>query len=106
MPANDRADAPFDLVVSWRARLEMRRNRVDVGGVGGERYERAVASRFFDQPFEQVVRALGTFAIEHRVECFEPLLAFLRIEVRSLFDVAGIHYPRSSRIQCRKSRRL
>src|SRR3546814_15262015 len=59
IPANDRADAPFDLVVSWRARLEMRRNRVDVGGVGGERYERDAASRFFDQPFEQVVRALG-----------------------------------------------
>src|SRR3546814_1657999 len=68
IPANDRADAPFDLVVSWRARLEMRRNRVDVGGVGGERYERAVASRFFDQPFEQVVRALGAFAIERSEE--------------------------------------
>src|SRR3546814_11677800 len=62
IPANDRADAPFDLVVSWRARLEMRRNRVDVGGVGGERYERAVASRFFDKQFAQVVRAFGAFA--------------------------------------------
>ena len=42
---------------------------------------RARAARLVDQALEQVVRALRTFALEHRLERVEPLLGFQRVGI-------------------------
>ncbi len=59
----------------------MRRDGVDVRGVGRERDVGAGASRRVDQLLEQVMRALRAFAVENRLERFDPFLGFERIGV-------------------------
>ncbi len=77
VPAADRADALFERHVAGRALFHVRRDGVDVRRVGGERDIGARAARLVDQALEQIVRALRTFALEHRFQGIEP---FLRLE--------------------------
>ena len=69
------------VTVAGRALLHVRRDGVDVRGVGRERDVRARAARLVDQPLEQEVRALGPFALEHRLERVEPLLRLQRVGI-------------------------
>jgi hypothetical protein len=68
-------------VIARGAFLEMRRDRVDVGGVRVVRQVRAGAARFLDERLEQEVRTLGSFDFENGVERVDPLAGFLRIYV-------------------------
>jgi hypothetical protein len=81
VPADDRADLPLQRMVARRALLEVRRNGVEVGGGRVERQEGAGPARLLDQRLEQEVRALGSLALQHRFEGFEPLAGFLRVHV-------------------------
>ena len=76
-----RADALLERDVAGRALLHVRRNGVDVRGVRRERNVRARAARLVDQPLQQVMRALGAFALEHCLERVEPLLGLERVGV-------------------------
>jgi len=81
VPAADRADALLQRHVAGRALLHVRRNGVDVRRVRRERDVRARAARLVDQPLEEKVRALGPFALEHRLERVEPLLRLQRVGI-------------------------
>ncbi len=76
VPAHVRADARFQFQVARMRRLQAGRNRVDVSGVGRERDVGAGTTGFVDQAFQQVVRALRSFAIKDCRQGFEPLLGF------------------------------
>ena len=81
VPADVRADALLDRGIPRKRLFLVRRDRVQVGRVGRIRDVRALAARLVDQRFEQEVRALGTFALEHRFEGVEPLSGFGRVVV-------------------------
>ena len=74
VPAHVRADARFQFQVARMRRLQAGRDRVDVGGVGRERDVGTGAARLVDQAFQQVVRALRSFAVKDGCQGFEPLL--------------------------------
>ena len=74
VPAADRADALLEGDVAGRALLHVRRNGVDVRRIRRERDVGAGAASLVDQALEQVVRALGSFALQHRFERIEPFL--------------------------------
>ena len=76
VPAHDGAVALLEDRVPRRAFFHVRRNGVDVGGLRLVRQVGAGAARHLDQLLEQEMRALGTFALEHRLERIEPLLGF------------------------------
>src|SRR4051812_7119076 len=81
VPAAVRADALLERVIPRRALLQMRRNRIDVRGLRSIGKIGAGAARLLDQFFQQVVRALRTFVLEHAFEGVEPLLGFLDIGI-------------------------
>ena len=81
VPAAVRADALLDRRVARRALLEVRRDGVDVRGVGRVRQVGAGAARLVDQLLEQEVRALGALALDHRLERVEPLLRLERVGI-------------------------
>ena len=76
VPAHIRANALFKHEVAGVRGFEARRNGVHISGVGRKGNIGARAACQVDQPFEQMMRAFRTFAIEHRFERFEPFLFF------------------------------
>ena len=89
VPAHQRTDFSLETLVARHALFQMRKNGVEVRGVGAERNMGAVAARLVDELFEQVMRALVALDFEHRIERLQPLLRFLRIDVRN--DLVHIH---------------
>src|SRR5712692_11682606 len=81
VPAAERADALLQGVVAGRALLEVRRNRVEVGGIERERNVSARATRLVDELFQQIAGALGALALEHRLQRIEPLLCLKGIGI-------------------------
>ena len=81
VPARVRADPMLDRLVAGDADLALGGDRVDVGGVGRERQERAGAPRTRDQPLDQEVRAVGTLVLDHARQGVEPLAGFLGIGI-------------------------
>src|SRR5258706_2486807 len=72
VPAAEGTDALLERMISRRTLFQVRRNRIEVGGVERERNIRARSSRLVDQPLEQIVSSLGTFAVENRFERIQP----------------------------------
>ena len=89
VPAHERADPVLASRDRPASAPRDRWNRVDVRGRRVERQVRAGAARLVDQPLEQEMRALGTFALEHRLERVEPFAGFLRVDVG--IDVLHVH---------------
>src|SRR5882672_5504611 len=81
VPAAERADALLERVVAGRALLQVRRNRVEVGGIERERNVSARATRFVDELFQRIAGALGAFVLEHRLKRIEPLLYLKGIRI-------------------------
>jgi hypothetical protein len=105
VPAHVGAVALFDRVIAGHARLEMRRDRVDVRGVRAERNVRAGAARRVDQPLEQIVRALRALALEHRVERFQPFLGLEGVRIVGgveIGDGGHLDAPRGGRLPARR----
>ena len=82
VPAIDGADLPFQFRITGRVLLAVRRNGVDVGGLGRVGQVDTGASRLVDQTFEQIMTAFDALYFNHRIEGVEPLLGFLRVVVR------------------------
>src|SRR5258708_19488429 len=74
VPAAEGADTLLKRVIPWRALLQVRRNRVEVGGIERERNVSARATRLADELFQQIADPLGPLALEHRLQRVEPLL--------------------------------
>src|SRR5712691_7987260 len=81
VPAAEGADALLKRVVPWRALLQVRRNRVEVGGIERERNVGARATRLADELFQQIAGALGPLALKHRLQRIEPLLCLKGIGI-------------------------
>ena len=82
IPANQRANAPLQRVVAVAALFQMRRNGVQIGGLGliGNVY--AGAPRVVDQPLDEEMGALAAFQIDHRIQRIHPLAGFDCVDVR------------------------
>jgi len=81
VPADDRADAPFQHQIAGAAVFLVERDGVKVSGVGRKRDVRAGTASLVDQLLQQVMGALRAFEFQHRVEGVEPLLGFLRVDI-------------------------
>ena len=81
VPADDRADLPFQVRVTGYRRFQVGGNGVDVLGGRLERQLHAGASRQFDHALQQLVRTLGAVVVQHRFQRFQPLLGFGRVAV-------------------------
>ena len=65
IPADDGADAVFQLVIAGRFLLFAYRNRIQIGGSRVKRHVDAAAAGVFHQIFQQEMRALGAFVFQH-----------------------------------------
>ena len=81
VPAGVGAYPLLHQVVAGGAILELRRDRVDVGGVRGKRNNRAGSAGLVDQAFKQVVGAFRPLLLDHGCERVEPLLGFDLIRI-------------------------
>src|SRR5258708_7615959 len=68
VPAHQRANAVLDAAVARQALLEVRRNRVEVGGLRAVRKVGARAARLVDELLEEEMRALRPLDLEHGLE--------------------------------------
>src|SRR5690606_4288611 len=64
VPADDRADLPLQRVVAGALGLQLGRDGVDVFGGRLERQVRTGTPRYLDHPLQQLVRAVGTVALD------------------------------------------
>ena len=86
VPTDERADTTLDVFVAGKPRLLLGRDGVDVVGRHHRGDERALLSRAFHEPREQVVGARLALHVDHRVERLQPLLRLLGIDIRKLMD--------------------
>ncbi len=84
VPADERADAPFDGRIAGGVFFTGLRDGIEIGGVGRVGEIRAFPSRLVDEHLEQVVRPLDAVALNDRVERLDPLLCFFAIDVGNL----------------------
>ena len=83
IPAHERADAVLEPGLAGHRRLLTHVDRVQVCGGCLVREVCTRAARFVDQALDQVVAAFDPVRTQHRVECIQPLLGFVRIEIAS-----------------------
>ena len=97
VPADEGADAAFDVFVAGEPRLHLARNGVDVrrGHRGRERHLALAGS--FEQSGQQVARADLAVHVDHRIERVEPLLGFTRVGVGKLMYGTVEEHERQSR---------
>ena len=92
VPADRRLDRAFEIAISRMRRLLVRRNRIDVGGVGRERQAGTVAPRGIDRLRQHLVRPVHTLEGDDRRNRFAPFPLFVGLLVRNaLFVFAGRH---------------
>ena len=88
VPADERADAPLDVLVAGEPRLLLGRDRVDVVGGDHRRDADALLARALHEPREQVAGTGTAPAVDDRVERVEPLRRLGRVDVGELVDEA------------------
>ena len=97
VPADERPDAPLDVLVAGEPRLLLARDRVDVRGRHRGR-ERHLARRCpLHQAGEQVAGPGLAVSVDDGVEAVQPLLGLGRIDVGQLVHVAVEDHGRQSR---------
>ena len=96
IPADQRADAPFDGGVSWAFFLLGRRNGIHIGGGGGEGNMGACASRLVHQALQQEMGAFRPFPLQDSLQGIEPFAGFLGVAVftHRTTMVAGLRIQR------------
>ncbi|MCY1294757.1 hypothetical protein D9M70_440690 [compost metagenome] len=98
VPADIGADTVLQLVVAGAARLHLRRDGVEVGGVCAEWQVNAGTVRPLDQPLDQVMRPLRSLVRDEGVKRIQPFGGFLDVDViiagRGWVGVRHIHTPR------------
>jgi hypothetical protein len=81
IPSHDRSQAMLELVAPGRVFLHVGRNRVDIRGLRAIGQIGAGAARLVDELFEDEVRAIRSFDLEHRIERVDPFAGLERIDV-------------------------
>ena len=76
VPADQGADALLDGAIPRMPRLPIRRDRVEVGGIGRVWDGCPLAARLDDELIQKEMRPLGALELEHRRERVEPLPSF------------------------------
>ncbi len=84
VPARQRADAVFQFLVAAGALFLVQRDGVDIGRGGADRHVVAGQPRLVDHLVDQEMGALRAFVLQYRLERIQPLLGFLRINVRDI----------------------
>ena len=90
VPADNRADAPFDLAIAGVVRLAIGGNRVEVRRIGVVGQIGAAQARRGDELFEQKMSAVDAFGINHRLQRIEPFAGFLRVYVLNRFHQTSL----------------
>ncbi len=85
VPSDDGADAPLDFTIARVARLQLGRNRIQIGRVGVVGKKGAALARLVDQILQQKVRAIDPFSFDHRLDRIEPFIGLQRIYVMNRF---------------------
>ena len=81
IPADQRTDAKFHFLVARQRVFGVRRDRIDVSGIGRVGQIRAGATGLLDQLLQQKMRARRAVRFEHTFECRDPLARFLRVTI-------------------------
>ncbi len=68
VPADIRANPPFDFVIARRVFFQVCGNGVDVSGIGAKRQIRAGTPRFFNHMLQQKMRPFCAFLFQHRIQ--------------------------------------
>ena len=89
VPAHDVAQPVLDLHVARERLLQVRRDRVDVGGAGAVGQVHARAACLVDEALEDEVRAFRAFDGENGFQGVDPFAGFRRVDV--LLSVHGGH---------------
>ena len=91
VPADDRADAPFQFGVAGALGFQLRGDGVDVLGGRGERQVSARTTGQLDHAFQQLMRALRPFDINDGLQRLDPLLGFQRVRIVVQHLVQPVH---------------
>ncbi|MNN38541.1 hypothetical protein D3C81_1525440 [compost metagenome] len=91
VPADDGADAPFQLGIARALGFQARRDGVDVFGGGRKRQERTRTTGQFNHAFQQLMRSLGALDIDNGLQRLDPLLGFQGVRVVVKHLVQPVH---------------
>jgi hypothetical protein len=94
VPAYVPPDELLDLPVSRMRRLGLRRDGVDIGGIGGKRQPRSLPARRSDNGIKDFVDPADPLEGLHGIERIEPLIGFVVLSCDSVVHRAGL--PRKS----------
>jgi len=81
VPTVDRSDPPFQRRIAWCVLLLVRRDRIDISGIGGVGKIGAGAPRLVDQAFQQIMSSIEPFDLDERRQRLEPFVGFLRVYI-------------------------
>src|SRR5690606_28670640 len=91
VPADQAADAPFHGRITVALGLQVRRDGVGVRGGRMEGQRRAGPARQLGHAFQQLVGALGTVVVQHRLQRLHPLPGLGRIGIVFKYVVEPVH---------------
>jgi len=98
VPPDERPDAALHVLVAREPRLELGRDRVDVGGGDGGGEPDALLAGALEQPHQQVAGAVAAMGVDHGVEGVQPLARLTRVDVRQLVAESVEHEAHASSV--------